>query len=470
MADQIQKIPEGAGFDSYQTGRLVPTILDGQKIVLVDSGQGYFWGPFSSQSDAKAYADTLVAQKTGAANSATDAVTSVGQNFFNGTPAQQQAAQDTAYGTSAQQQSAGENWAAHQAFGLDPGTVVTHGGQTILDPYQQPGTGVYQQPGALADQTRGRAAIAAQHGTDVAAHNSAANALLGDYKGAVGGYTSALGGISLPDSVAAQAQADPQSIAAQMQAINMLMGAAGGSQDVHTNPQDLARQQQAADKEWALTDPQMTAAERFIMEQTRGAQERDQRAAMDAALQNLQATGMLGSGAQVGAMLGAGQQTSQNRLLGDLGAQAQAVNRSMQALGLYSNLATSMRNASDAMSTGNADRRVGAASSAGGLAGQARGQSFNEAYNRGSAADARSQAQTNLAVEKADKTLGANRDLFGASQGVNDGNYAANTSVSDLASKQLGDAWGQGLTATNWFAEDARRRAAAQLLQDQEKP
>lgn len=97
----------------------------------------------------------------------------------------------------------------------------------------------------------------------------------------------------------------------------------------------------------ALTNPEVTAEEKFLQEQSRVAEERDRRSAMDAALRDLEARGARSGGAEIAALTGAQDVTSQNRLMSDLGTQANAVNRSMRALEGYGSTASDMRGAED---------------------------------------------------------------------------------------------------------------------------
>lgn len=97
----------------------------------------------------------------------------------------------------------------------------------------------------------------------------------------------------------------------------------------------------------ALTNPQVTAEEKFLQEQARVAEERDRRSAMDAALRDLEARGARSGGAEIAALTGAQDTTSQNRMMSDLGTQANAVNRSMRALEGYGSTASDMRGAED---------------------------------------------------------------------------------------------------------------------------
>lgn len=165
---------------------------------------------------------------------------------------------------------------------------------------------------------------------------------------------------------AQQWASNPADQARQIDAYDMLMGVAGGSMDAHSNPQDVAAQAKNRDLAWDLAkSPQLTAEERFIYEKQRQIEEQDRRGYVDAKMRDLANRGQLGSGHEIGANLGAQQITSQNRVLGDLGALANAVQRQMNALAQHGNISTNMRNASDAMSTGNMNRRSSGAIAAG---------------------------------------------------------------------------------------------------------
>ena len=149
---------------------------------------------------------------------------------------------------------------------------------------------------------------------------------------------------SMPKGVlkAGQQQADIRSIAAGAEA----------------SPEAIAYQQQAMKTLSGLTSPEVTAKEKFLELRARTQEEQSRKAAMDAALQNLQRRGIRSGGAEIAAMTGAQQSTSQNRLMQDLGTQAGAVDRSMRAI--------------EGLGT---------------LSSTARQQSFNEDFSRGTAAD-----------------------------------------------------------------------------------
>ena len=102
--------------------------------------------------------------------------------------------------------------------------------------------------------------------------------------------------------------------------------------DVVEDPYNVDAQRAAIEKYKGLTDPTVTAKEKFLQMQSRVGEERSRKSAMDAALSDMQRRGVRSGGAEVSAMLGAQQTTSQSRLMQDLGTQAGAVDRSMQAI------------------------------------------------------------------------------------------------------------------------------------------
>lgn len=99
-------------------------------------------------------------------------------------------------------------------------------------------------------------------------------------------------------------------------------------------------QYSALDKLQGWTNQELTAEERFMMETARQQQEQDMRAAREAALRSMAARGQRSGAAEMAAVLGGAQQTQNARMLGDLGAQANASRRALDATQLYGNLAT----------------------------------------------------------------------------------------------------------------------------------
>jgi hypothetical protein len=117
--------------------------------------------------------------------------------------------------------------------------------------------------------------------------------------------------------------------------------------DYESGGEGFEAQEDALGRFKALSSPTVTAEEKFLQEQARVSEERDRRSAMDAAMRDLDARGARSGGAEIAALTGAQDITSQNRLMSDLGTQANAVNRSMRALEGYGSTASDMRGADD---------------------------------------------------------------------------------------------------------------------------
>jgi hypothetical protein len=134
-----------------------------------------------------------------------------------------------------------------------------------------------------------------------------------------------------------------------------------GSQDVHVGQEDpgaYASMNSALAKYTALTDPRVTDAERFLYERARQEQEQDERANRGAVLTNLRQRGLSGASAEIADAAIGGQRASQNRLLSDLGANAQAIGRSMDALSGMSNLSGVMSAQANDIAKSNAQNRL----------------------------------------------------------------------------------------------------------------
>jgi hypothetical protein len=145
--------------------------------------------------------------------------------------------------------------------------------------------------------------------------------------------------------------------------INDLSAAAAGSKDVHVGQEDPAAFASAHDALQHLTDlsnPSVTPQEQFIYEQARQQQEQDERASREAVMTNLRQRGMSGSGQQIGQEALAGQGISQNRLLSDLGAQSTAVQRAMTALGGQADLASQLSAQGNQVAESNAANQLAA--------------------------------------------------------------------------------------------------------------
>jgi hypothetical protein len=217
---------------------------------------------------------------------------------------------------------------------------------------------------------------------------------------ALGQLQSAASGGLNTTSQAAQAYADPQAVQMQMRGINDLYGASKGSLDVQLDPELWSKQTDALNQYGALTTPQLTAQEEFMKELARTQQEQDEGASRSAMLRSNAAKGF-GGQMDLAALQGASQQNSTNRMLGDLGANANAVARSMQALQGYAGQGNSMQGQYLANAHANQDVQLSALGMYTDAAGNLRSQTFDEAYKRGLAGDQTAMANADRMLQAA---------------------------------------------------------------------
>lgn len=151
---------------------------------------------------------------------------------------------------------------------------------------------------------------------------------------------------------------DPSVVAAHEKQLKNWGDVFGGSMDVQRDPALLARQNEALDQYDQWRNPELTAQERFMQEQMRLEQEQSEKASRDAVYQNLADRGMGGSGLELANMQLGSQQNSQNRLLGDLGAQANAIQRAGAALAGYGQLSGAMQDQFLSNQHANVDTRM----------------------------------------------------------------------------------------------------------------
>lgn len=193
------------------------------------------------------------------------------------------------------------------------------------------------------------AGVAANRGdqfTNLARYNTTAgtagklDTLMGDMAGSYNTYAGQGQGLA-GQNVAALAKYTGQNagLIDQLKDINW--------QDAQSAGEGLDAQRSALQQYGALTTPQITAQERFLSKKSQMEREQQERAARDASMTDLSARGMRGSGAELTNMLNAQQLGGQNRVLADLGAQANAVDRSMTALQGYANTGNAMRGNDD---------------------------------------------------------------------------------------------------------------------------
>src|SRR5262249_53176880 len=116
-----------------------------------------------------------------------------------------------------------------------------------------------------------------------------------------------------------------------------------------------------------LTNPEVTAQERFIYEQQRMNAEQSERANRAAVMTNLRQRGMSGSGMELTDAALANQQVGQNRLLADLGAHSNAIGRAMTALQGQAGLSSTLNSQANALGLQNAANQLGALTNYAGL-------------------------------------------------------------------------------------------------------
>lgn len=141
------------------------------------------------------------------------------------------------------------------------------------------------------------------------------------------------------------------------------------------DPEALAAQKEALGEFRERMDPKLTDAERFLYMQSRLAQEQSQRAVRDANYRELERRGMGGSTMALSNLNASSAEAANTRALQDLGANAKAVDRAEKALVNYGNLSStiadqsferdfSTKSAADRMAINNNQQRLA------GIAGQ----------------------------------------------------------------------------------------------------
>ncbi len=321
----------------------------------------------------------------------------------------------------------------HAQEGIDPITGVPYGadltsraGASTADPYatglQRDAAGAYQ---GVAAGSQDIASQAAQARADQTGINAQRDALAGysDFADSAGDL----------ESARASAYADPRSVAQQRDASQRYLDIASGAADlqsqaggVASDPRAVQAQMQALAQMQSRSGGDLTAVERAQMEDARRTEERDRASAMDAQLRDMEARGVRGSGAEIGAMLGAQQQTSENRMLQDMLALASAQERGERNTGSAAGLASSIRgssfgegmdvaNAQDAFSLANRDAALSALGQYAGLGTTQRSQSYGEAADRVAGTDEFSLANRDSLLAALDRYGALGGDIRSAS-------------------------------------------------------
>lgn len=229
----------------------------------------------------------------------------------------------------------------------------------------------------------------------------------------------------------ADVTANPQDLARQEAAYGAFGDFAGGAYDyqsqaaqAYADPEAIAGQKEVMGKLRSEMDPRLTDAERYLYMQSRLAQEQSNRGNRDANLRELERSGMSGSTMALSNLNASSQESATTRALADLGANAKAIDRSTQATRDYGNLASVVS-----------------------------GQSFQQAYGRGQAADSASQFNTNTRMQgaiaqgnEANQMRTANDALstFNKSQSLQQQRFQ-----DQYAADQQNAAWGRDVDVSN---------------------
>lgn len=193
----------------------------------------------------------------------------------------------------------------------------------------------FQGAGATAKSSLSGALSAFEGGAGAAKSGYQAN--LGAYLGETNGLMAMHQGAGW----GADVTMDPALRAAQQQAMDALVQEAVAGGATQQEAINFARnqiqtggklQQQVFDKQWGLTDPTNTAAERAVYDQNMRAMEDRNRGVRDAALDQLARRGLKSGDAMLAAQEGARASTDSVAAQTLLGMQGQAVERSQQAL------------------------------------------------------------------------------------------------------------------------------------------
>jgi hypothetical protein len=179
-----------------------------------------------------------------------------------------------------------------------------------------------------------------------------------DYQAALAGY-----------QTASQTRADYQTYQAQLADYQRAQLYQAALERYASNPEDVQGQKdaiaaikgdlahggddqrEAMNRYKALTSPEVTAQERYLAEIARRSFESQDRSNREAQMQDLAMRGMRSGGAEIASGLANQERLGQDRTLAELGLQANAVGRSMQALQGYSQSASNLR-AADLQSMG----------------------------------------------------------------------------------------------------------------------
>lgn len=235
-----------------------------------------------------------------------------------------------------------------------------------------------------------------------------------------------------------------------------LYAASNGSKDIHVgqeDPEAYAAAVDARNQLKTLTNPQVTAQEKLMYELSRQQQEQDERGTREALQTDAQRRGVSGVGTEIARSALGAQQTSRNRMLQDMQANAQAQSRAMDALQGYGTISTNMTAQANQIAGANQNTQMSAL-------GQYTGIHANSASVLG-------QLGANNATQNANRQLAAQQAAYDAyatlrAQGFSE-EYARGQAYDAMANananRQLGAMQSQGQMANNMRQEgDAMSR------------
>lgn len=232
---------------------------------------------------------------------------------------------------------------------------------------------------------------------------NAVNTSNAGYRDALSGYTSGIAPYQteIAGTTRQDVQFDPEGLAAQRASLRQAQAIAGGSLDyqsqaakAYANPEDIQRalegigmlrenaltggknQQEVLNRYRDISTPEMTVAERAILNQSQRQFAIHDKANRDAVSRDLEGRGVMSGAGQIAQQQASQQQLGEERVAGTLGAQAQAVQRAL--IGLQG-----MESSANALRSGDLAAQ-GAYTNASQIQ---RKQGFDEEYARGVGAD-----------------------------------------------------------------------------------
>lgn len=224
---------------------------------------------------------------------------------------------------------------------------------------------------------------------------------------------------------------NPEDLARQESAYGTFGNFANGAYDyqsqaaqAYADPEALAAQKEVMGKFRSEMDPRLTDAERYLYMQARLQEEQTNRGNRDANLRELERSGMSGSTMALSNLNASSQQTATTRALADLGANAKAIDRAQRSAENYGNMANVVS-----------------------------GQSFQQAFGRGQAADAASQFNTNTRLQGSIQQGNMATQMRNANDALLTFNKAQSLQQQrfqdQYAADQQNAAWGRGVDVSN---------------------